>query len=1121
MRKRKQAAKAPLSKKAITAPYEGDPLKDPDAPMLAKLSVSRPIFVTSLVLLSVFLGWLSYSRLGVDLFPEIEIPVVTVVVPYRGAGPAEIETLVVKPIEEDLATLGGVKRVFAVAGDGFGSVTCQYYSDVDMKKAEQDVRNRVQNLRARLPKEVDEPHVQRISLSDIPVVELGLEADLPPAQLYDLAKEDLKPLIEQVTGVGKLDLIGGTRREIQVQLDRGQLKRRELAASAIVGRIAENSSNVPVGKVEKGNMDLSFRTLGEYRSLRQIEDAVVNFYAGDVPVRVRDVAKVEDTVVDPTSLAYLNGRTAILFHVFKQSGTNTVAVVDKVLQKVEKLNASMKGKPGNPKITLVRDSGLWIRQNVDDVKETITIGILLVIIVVFFFLGNFRSTFITGLALPNSLLGAFILMNVAGFTINIMTLLALSLSVGLLIDDAIVVRENIFRLIEKGVSPLKAALQGTKEVSLAVLATSATVIAVFLPVGFLSGTVGQFLSQFGLTMCFAMVISFLDALTIAPMLSAYFAGKGGHGAGMENPRSLKIMLGGGLIGMTAVGVVGIVLHHPIPFAIAGSIFGALAPRWVAPFQRLQERIEARYVDILRWVLLHRRRTLLIAAGIFFLSFVAASRVTFTFIPAADSTEYQVTLEMPEGTTLKRTAAVAREVEAVLLKRPEIAALATTVEGNKARLFAGLVVGSKRKLSAQDLKTITREQLKAFAYANPKVGDVDATGGAESPYTLVLKGENLEELDAYANQVVAGLRTGVKGLVEVDSTARTGKPEFQVKLDPLRAGRLGVSTVTAGLELRTLTDGAVAGKYRQGGREYDIRVRLKPEQRDLEANYDFTYVPNLNFNLIRLSGVSSSQKGSGPATINRRDRTRSVIITAQLAQGAGLGQVLDQSKLVLNKIKAPAGVEWDFIGQAEDFADMQKSMGTAILLALVIMFLVLASLYESFITPFTIMLAVPLAIAGAFYALFIVTWLGDVGFLAFLQRLHLFHVNRLDASINLFSMIGLVLLMGLVAKNSILLVDQTMQFIKAGMKRDEAIVEAGKHRLRPILMTSLALIFGTLPLALALSEAGRFRSSMGIGIVGGLISSTALTLLVVPAAFEYVDDFKNWFEKWVRKIGGRE
>jgi len=1103
----------------LDVPQGEDPAVLERAPVLARLSLTRPVFVTSIVILTLFVGFLSYTKLGVDLFPEIEIPVVTVQVPYRGAGPNEIETLVVKPLEEELATLGGVKRILSSCNDGYGVITCQFFSDTDMKNAEQQVRNRVQNVRSKLPREIDEPLIERISLSDQPVIGIGLEADLPPAQLYDLAKEELKNRFAQVPGVGKVDLQGGQRREIEVLLDRDRLKDKALSAGLVTGRIADSSSNVPVGKVTKDGMDLSFRTLGEYRSVPQIEDAVVSFY--DRPVRVKDVGTVEDSLEDSKSLAYVNGRPAIVFQIYKQTGTNTVKVVDGVQALLAKVNAEVKDRPGKPKLTPLRDGAVWIRQNVDDVQETIAIGTLLVIIVVYFFLGNFRSTMITSLALPNSLMGAFLLMNLAGFTVNIMTLLALSLSVGLLIDDAIVVRENIFRHIEEGESPWKAALLGTREVNMAVIATSSVVIAVFLPVGFLSGTVGKFLGQFGLTMCFAMVISLFDALTIAPMLSAYFAGQGDKGR--TKPGSFQ--WGGAAVGLVAVGAVGMVVAHSpvgrIANAIAGAVLGGFAPGFVGTFENFQEWLEDSYGRTIQWVVDHRGWTVFLALAVFLGGFVAATQVTNTFIPQSDNPEFAVGLEMPVGTSLEHTGEVAQKLDAQLRSHKEVKVSSLTVVDNNANIYVGLVDANQRALSSEDMKTQLRAELgKAFPQNKVTIGDYDPAGGGEKPYTLILKGDDLAVLSAYAEKLKSAIAKAVPGLADLDTNYREGKPEFQVKLDPLKAGHLGVSTVTAGQELRIFTDGAVAGKFRENGKEYDIRVRLKKDQRDLEKGSGSTWVPNLNNNLVRLSSVALFQRAGGPSAITRRDRSRSIIIAANLGQGAGLGDVLDQTRKVIVANPLPAGVTYDFVGQAEDFADMGKNMALAFGLALVIMYLVLASLYESFITPLTIMMALPFAIAGALYAMAATEILSKKGFFALLYRLHLFHVTRLDGSLNLFSLIGLVMLMGLVAKNSILLVDLALQHIRAGMDRKEALVAAGVARLRPILMTSLALLFGTLPLALALNEAGRFRSSMGVAIVGGLFTSTLLTLVVVPAVFEYVDDFRAWAEGLVRRMGGR-
>jgi HAE1 family hydrophobic/amphiphilic exporter-1 len=1116
-----------MKKKSVPKPSLGRAVQEAvkQGFSLAGLSIKRPIFVTCLVILVLLVGLLSFSSIGLDLFPDVEFPVVMVSVPYRGAGPAEIETLVVKPLEDQLSTISGTKRILSTCNDGFGMVTSQFYSGTDIKYAEQQVRDRVQNIRSLLPKDIDEPSIRRISLTDMPIVTLALSADLPPAQLFDLGNEDLKPKLEQVQGIGLVDILGGRKREIQVLLDRQALRSHELSALSVAQHVAENSQNVPVGSLSQAGKEKSFRTLGEYRDLKQIQDVPVNFFGSDVPIRLSGLAEVSDGLEEAKSLTYLNGRPALTFNLFRQSGTNAVAVVDAALARMQKLNQELQGRPGAPKLLLVRDSAKWVRQNLEDVSQTIAIGILLVVVVVYLFLGNFRSMFITSLALPNSLLGAFILMKMAGFTINIMTLLSLSLAVGLLIDDAIVVRENIFRHIEGGVPPLKAALEGTLEVTLAVIATSLVVIAVFLPVGFLSGTVGKFLSQFGLTMCFIMGISLFDALTIAPMLSAYFAGK--HRRHEEHRLSWKGKLGGSVFGAVGVGIVGSLFGGRAGFgggALVGAAAGWFVPGLVAPFQRLEDRMDRIYERVLAWVLDHRVRTLLGAAAIFLACFLGGgSYLTKTFIPNADNAEFQVSFDLPPGTSLERMDEVTRQAEAVILKHPEVAVSHTTIgssqgQPNQSQIYVALVPPAQRSILTNDFKDVVRKDMEAFKEANPRVGDWDFTGTNQAPYTLVLKGQDLKELDDFSLQVLGRLRKEVPSLADPDSSFKGAKPEFQVELDPARAGKLGVSTVTAGMELRTLTDGNVPAKFRENGREYDIRVRLKPEQRDLQEAFKQTRVPNLNYDLVPLEKVADGRLGEAPSSISRQDRARTVVVTGQLGNGAGFGDIMKQSEAVLHSMSFPKGVSYEYIGTAEDFADMGKSMATAFFLAFCIMYLVLASLYESFITPFTILLALPLAMAGAFLAMALVKLVSNTGLLAALHKVHLAHVDSLDASINLFSLIGMILLMGLVAKNSILLVDYTHELIRQGLGRREAIIKAGVTRLRPILMTSIALILGALPIALAISEVGRFRSSMGIAIVGGLCSSTLLTLLVVPAAFGYVDDFRQWFEGWVRKLG---
>lgn len=1031
---------------------------------LSELSIKRPVFLTCLVILSLVVGLGAMSRMGVDLFPDVTFPVVTVSTPYPGAGPAEVETLVSKPLEDELSTLAGIKRLSSVNREGLSTVIAEFTLETDVKYAEQQIRDRVGSTKRKLPTDIKEPVIRRIDPADQPVLILAVNADLPPGELFDLVNERIKPRLEQVNQVGLVEILGGRKREVQVQLDRTKLKARELSASGISSRLAGAGNDIPSGKKSLGDKETVFRTVGQFKSFDDIRNLVVNFFGNDVPVRVGDVATVTDSLVDETSKAFMNGEKSLFIYAFRQSGANTIRVVDALKKAVEKINKEYETEASHPKISIVRDGSVWIRANIADVEETIMIGITLAVLTVFLFLANGRSTIITGLALPNSLIGAFVLMAIAGFTINIMTLLALSLSVGLLIDDAIVVRENIFRHIEMGKSPMDAAREGTTEVKLAVIGTTLAVIAVFGPLGFLSGVVGQFFKQFGLTVCFAMAISLFDALTMAPMLSAYLAGKS-HGKPGEG----------------------------------NSIYSKTIGKLLRAFSNFQDRLENRYEKFVRVVMRRPFVSLTLSLVVFFACVFLAKFVPNTFLPTQDAGEFSVGIDLPPGTNLDAMHALAMKVDTLIRSNKEVKLSALTVgsrdgDPNYADFYVQLVSRKERTKNTSQFKEVLREQLKEYAFANPKVKDYDAVGGGQRPFTMIIQGTDQKQLEEFGLRALEKLKT-YKGLLDTDINFRTGKPEFQVVPDKSRAQMLGVSTTMIGAELRGQVEGTLAAKYREKGIEYDIRVRMKEDQRDIKKAFGDIYVPNLNNSLVKLSHVAEPIDATGPSSITRMDRMKYVQIAADLAPGSGLGNILnDVTNIMNNDLKLPPEIKFQFIGQAENFKELGQSMIFAMGSGVIFIFLVLASLYESFVTPFTIMLAMPLAICGAFVGLF----LGH-------------------ESMNLFSMIGMVMLVGIACKNSILLVDYANQQVLKGTDRTEAMISAGKARLRPILMTTMALIAGTVPLAIGLNEASKQRTSMGWAIIGGLVSSTLLTLIVVPAAYVYIDRFRVWSLGWMKRI----
>lgn len=1031
---------------------------------LPKLSISRPIFMTCVTIAILVVGWASFKSMSVDLFPDVSVPVVTVQTVYAGAGPSEIETLVTRPVEEEVSTISGIKRLTSKSLEGVSQVIVEFNSEVDVKEAEQQVRDKVNIAKAKLPTEVEDSIIKKFDPSDTPILMLSLTAnDLGDAALFDIADQFIKPRLEQVSNVGAIEIFGGREREIHVLLDRNKLRAREISVSQVAGQVGASGENIPSGKVDQGGKELVFRGLGEFKTVDEISDTLVNLYGNEVPTRISDLGKVVDTLEDEKSRAFVNGDKALFLQVFRQSGSNTVKVADEVVRQMEKLQPELDKMPGAPKVRLVNDASIKIKNNIFDVQETIIIGIILTVLTVFFFLGSARSTFITALSLPISLIGAFMIMKLAGFSINVVSMLALILAVGLLIDDAIVVIENIYRRMEEyGEESLTAAERGATEIQLAVIAITLVVIAVFVPVGAMSGTIGQFLKQFGMTVVYSMAISWFVAMTIIPMLTAYFGGDG-HGEGAKKASNV--------------------------------LYDRTLGRLLKGFDRFQSYLEKIYVSLLKVTLRHPLMTIGITGLVFVASVYTVTKVPGAFITDDDSGEFSVTLEMVPGTSLDGMNKVASEVDKVLRDNPEVNFTAMIVgsqygEANKANFYVQMKpVKERNGYTTEEFRDKVRGQLAGFAnVANPVVKKYDASGGmGQQPFILNIISADPKELETSAMAILEKLKADPR-LVDVDTNYRAGKPELQVVLKPGAAKQYGVNTRTMGEELRAQVEGFTPAKFRERGREYDVRVRLMPEQRNLQESFNSVVIPNVNRKLVRLSDVANGDLQSGPASIERQDRGRYIQITAGLAPGAGLSTVLgDTAKLLSTGDTAlSSNVRYTFGGDAENMQELVTSTMLALGFAILFIYLILASLYESFITPITIMVALPLALCGAFLALYIT-----------------------NETITLFAIFGFFMLIGVAGKNGILLVDYTNQMMATGMSRADALLAAGKTRLRPILMTSFALIAGTIPVAIGMNEASKTRTAMGVAIIGGMISSTILTLIVVPAVFTYVDRFRVW------------
>ncbi len=1025
---------------------------------VATLSIKRPILITSIVLIILILGGISYFNIGMELIPDMSLPTMGVTTVYPGASPDEIDQLITKPLEDELGTISGLKHISSKNSEGLSVITLEFNMDVDVDRISQDVRDKINVARNNLPRDLEEdPVVSKFDPDSGSIIRLALISDLSPGEIYDLAKETIKPALERIQDVGKVNITGGSRREIQVEIDRGKMNEYVIPMTRIVSQMKNSGANVPVGKKEHGTNQTVFRAMGAFTNLDQIRNTLISF-SGDMggAVSVKTLGTVKDSIEDVTSAGFIyqpdrknntwKARSCVFLDVTRQSGKNTVRVVDRVRERLPVINESLRQAGGNSQVIVTSDQSRWIRTNVHETMSSIIIGIILAVVVVYLFLGNARSTFIAAFAIPNSLLGAVILMNVMGYTFNLMTLMALSLVVGLLVDDAIVVNENIFRKLEEGENRFSAAKHGTTEVMLAVIATTLAILSVFFPIGMLSGVIGKLFKQFGFTVVFAMVVSLFDALTVAPFLSAYFAGDGKKA---DNA----------------------------------------AVRVVEKFQAWLDRV---YVKIMGFCLRRPLVVIVTTLVIFILSIGLLPFVKKTFIPPGDQGEFSINIEMPAGTSLAGTQETLQRIGERIKKLGDLSYYSVSAGNANGEVTEGEIncfLRADRKNTTDQVKERVRSMMSEFAYANPRVNMLGR--GSSAPFSMIVSGHDLSSVNKWSSVVVEKVKA-IPDLADVNTTLKKGGPELRVNFDHARMQALGVSNSAAGTDLRYQIQGAVVGKLREKGLEYDIRARLKPEQRDLRVSFDTIMVPNSTGRIVPLNSVAARELASGYAQINRRDKAYIVEIKANLKPGGAVGSAMDRVKRMFNAdVRLPGDMSYGFSGEAEIFSETSSSVAFAIIMAIIFIYLVLASLYESFVTPFAILLAVPPALTGAFLSLFL------TGFM-----------------LDMFSMIGMIMLMGLVAKNSILLVDNAVHGVNAGLDRKEAILQAGKRRLRPILMTTFAMLAGMLPLALGIGEAAQMRQSMGISIMGGVIVSTLITLIVVPAVFEYIDRFREATESRV-------
>ena len=1039
--------------------------------VLSALSIKRPVFATVMMLALVTLGAFAYRHLTIDEYPDVEIPVMSITTVYEGAPPETVEREVSRRIEEAINTIQGVKHIHSTSQEGISSVVVEFTLETKLNDAVQEGRAKINAIRSDLPEAIKDPVIQKLDFSAAPIVSLAVRSDTrSDRDLTTLVEKRIKRRIENISGVGRVDLVGDRKREVNIWLDPHRIEAMGLGINEIIAGIRGENVNSPLGRINRGDVEMPVRISGKPGEVPEYETMVVAWRQG-LPVRLRDIARIEDGIEEPRTLALVNGQPAVALNVLKQSGANTVVVADGVKRVADILRKEL---PPDVTLDVVRDGSVFIRESVEDVETTMVIGGILTVLIVFCFLNSWRSTVITGLTLPISVIASFIVMMALGFTLNVMTLMGLSLAIGLLIDDAIVVRENIVRHLQQGKDHRTASLEGTSEIGLAVMATTFSIVAVFIPVAYMKGIVGRFFYQFGITVTFAVLVSLFVSFTLDPMLSSIWVDPDIESESHAGTRRKNLLY-----------------------------------RLLARFNRFFESLTYRYQRVITWALRHR----ISVVGIGILSFVAALMLAphlgSSFFTTYDRGEFQIDFTASPDASLQETRGRTLEILDLLKRTPGIALTYATIGAGSTgtvrdgSIFVKLLPKSERRLTQEQIEEEIRRGLFQIAGIIPKIGEVGNFHGA-SPINLNIRGEDLDTLKTLSEQFKREMAK-IPGIVDITSTLDQDKTEIRIRVDRARAMSVGIATDQVRASLGAFLGGTIASTWEDpDGDAYNVRVRLPDEaRRDMSQIRKLSLVsmrPDGSRVAIPLSDIVDMRQDISPAKIQRLDLRRRVAVQAKNI-GVSLGDAVQQIQRQTASIPLPPGYVLSWSGEAEDMAETFRYIFEALALAVILIYLILAAQFESFIAPLSIMVSLPLSLIGV------------VGLL------YLTH-----DTMNIMSLIGLIMLMGLVTKNAILLVDYAQNLQQRGYDRFASLVESGKTRLRPILMTTLAMIFGMLPLALALGPGAEMRAPMARGVIGGLITSTLLTLVMVPVVYTLLMDGVDWIRgrkaRWALRQEGR-
>jgi len=1023
---------------------------------LSGVAIRRPVFTVMMMLALITLGIFSLRRLPIEEMPNVEFPFVAVSVVYPGASPETMEREVTRRLEESFNTVQGVDRITSYSLEGLSQLFIEFELGVDNDKAAQDIRGKVEVTRRLLPLDIQAPVVEQFDLGSLPIVSVAISsATIGIPEITRFADEVVRRRLESVSGVGNAQLVGGLTREVLIELDARQMQALGVSLNEVSGALQRQNMEVPAGRLERGTGEQLVRVMGRIENPQEFGEVVVVVRDGK-PVRLGQFARVVDTTEEERSLAFVNHQRAVSLDVRKVSGANTVDVADQVKAELEQIRQIL---PAGLELDLIRDNSVFIRDSVSDVFKELMIGALLTVLVVMLFLNDLKATIITSFALPISVISAFILMNALGFTVNVLTLMGLSLSIGILIDDAIVVIENIVRHREQGEDHFTAAGRGTREIFLAVMATTGSIIAVFVPVAFMRGIIGRFFYEFGMTVAWAVLISLFVSFTLTPMLSAWWGVNPHEGTG-GNPLR----------------------------------------RTIGRFNDWFDRQADRYRGLIGWALAHRKSTLGIAFATFALALGLFPFIGGAFFPPSDRSEFAVQFETPEGSSLAYTANRGQLIEQKLRTFPGVEFTYTTIgSGQTARVNAGevyvkLVGVRERDYDQFQLMAMARDTLTRLYGMQVGVLEASSMGGSQRPLQVNISGPDVAELQRLSAEVEKAMR-GIPGIVDIDQSLGAPRPEYRVIINRDMATELGLDIGQIAMAVRPLLAGDAVTRWEDpSGEERDVVLRVAPERRTSRA--DLASLPiatpmrrdDGTSPVVLLGQIARIEEGGAPAEVDRVDLERTSTVAAATLPWLSIAEASTAIREQTAGLAQPP-YRINLGGETEMLEQTVGYVLETLLLAVILIFLILASQFESIAHPFAIMLSLPLSLVGVLLALLIT-----------------------NDTLNMMSMIGIIMLMGLVTKNAILLVDNANEKRSQGMDRHTALVEAGRVRLRPIIMTTAAMIFGMLPIALALGEGGGFRAPMARAVIGGLITSTMLTLLVVPVAYTYFDDVAQWFKR---------